>query len=62
MDADRARSDAGAEAHHEHVLRVVVHQRRKMAEQALQPHVLRFGAGFDLAAHVKITVPVISLR
>ena len=56
MDADRTGGDAGAEAHHQHLLRVVVHQRRKMTQQALQPHVLRFSAGFHLAAYVKVAV------
>jgi len=63
VDAECARGDAGAEADDENALRaLLVHQRGEVAEQPLQPHVLRFGGRFHFSADVKTSPAVGAFR
>src|SRR5579871_1753606 len=57
MNDKRARSDTRATADNEHRTRMRVDKGWEMPEHALQPHVRRFGRGFDLAAHMEISRP-----
>ena len=54
MQHERSRRHAGAEADDQHRLRIVVEQRRDVAEHALQSHVLRLARRLDLAGDVEV--------
>ena len=59
---ERSRGHAGAEPDDEHGARVRVHQRRHVAEQTLQPHVVHLARRLDLAAHVEVPDAAFLLR
>ena len=59
---ESASRDTGAEADDEHGPRFRADERRQVAEHALQPHVGRIAARFDLAADVEIAGAVLILR
>ena len=54
IDRDRAGGDAGAAADHQHLGRVLRHQRRDVPEHALQAHVLRLARRLHLAGVVVV--------
>ena len=62
MNDERSGRDTGAASNHQNRFRIRMQQRRQMSEQPLQPHVLRFGRRFHLAAHVKVRGHVVVLR
>ena len=51
---ERSRRHARAESDDEHRLRIVIEQRRDVAEHPLQPHVLRQARRLDLAGDVEV--------
>ena len=58
MSDKSACGDAGPEAHHQHRAWLLCEEGRHVAQNPLEPHVLRLSGSHDLASHVDVPVPV----
>src|SRR5277367_3750449 len=54
MHYESSGCDASAATNDKNILRIGMKERGQVAQQALEAHVLGLGAGFHLAAHVKV--------